>query len=66
VVEDVKPESGNRGHVVSLLYRRRLLTPPDERLRFSAEAPKPGHWQWHARDAISLIPEQQVYEPYLR
>ena len=63
VVEHVKPESRNRDHVVSLLYRCRLLTPPDERLRFSTEAPKPG--QWHARGAIRLIPEQQMYEPYL-
>jgi colanic acid biosynthesis protein WcaH len=37
VVEHVKPESRSRCHVVSLLYRCRLLTPIDERLRFSAE-----------------------------
>ena len=66
VVEHVKPESSNRGHVVSLLYRCRLLTPPAEKLRFDAENPKPGHWQWHTRGAIRLIPEQQMYEPYLR
>ena len=66
VVEHVKAESSNRGHVVSLLYRCRLLTPPDERLRFYAEAPRPGHWQWHPRGAIRLIPEQQMYEPYLK
>lgn len=66
VVEHVKPESSNRGHVVSLLYRCRLLTPPDEKRRFNAETPKPGHWQWHARGDIRLIPEQQMYEPYLK
>jgi ADP-ribose pyrophosphatase YjhB (NUDIX family) len=66
VVEQIKPESGNRGHTVSLLYRCRLLTPPSEKLRFNGEAPKPGHWQWHERGAVSLIPEQQMYEVYLR
>jgi len=66
VVEHVKPESRNRGHVVSLLYRCRLLAPPDEKLRFNPESPRPGHWQWHARGAIRLIPEQQMYEPYMR
>jgi len=66
VMEHVKPESKNRGHGVSLLYRCRLLIPPNEKLRFNAEAQKPGHWQWHARGAIRLIPEQQMYESYLR
>ncbi|MFZ0686363.1 MAG: NUDIX domain-containing protein [Terriglobales bacterium] len=66
VVEHVKQESRKRGHVVSLLHRCRLLSPPDERLRFNPAVPKPGHWQWHARGAVHLIAEQQMYETYLR
>ena len=66
VTEHVRSESMNRGHVVSLLYRCGLLTPPDEKLRFKAETPEPGQWQWHARGTAKLIPDQQVYEPYLR
>jgi len=65
-VEHINAESKNRGHVVSLLYRCQLLTPPDERLRFSEETPEAGHWRWHARGAVRLIPEQQMYETYLR
>jgi ADP-ribose pyrophosphatase YjhB (NUDIX family) len=66
VTEHVRSESKNRGHVVSLLYRCSLLTPPDEKLRFKAEIPTPGQWQWHARGTAKLILEQQVYEPFLR
>ncbi len=66
VVELVTPESRTRGHFVTLLYRCRLLTVLDEKLRFSAEAPKAGHWQWHAPGTVRLIPEQQMYERYLR
>jgi ADP-ribose pyrophosphatase YjhB (NUDIX family) len=65
VAEHVRRESRERGHVVSLLYRCSLLAPPDEKLRFKAETPKPGHWQWHARGKAKLIPEQQMYETYL-
>jgi ADP-ribose pyrophosphatase YjhB (NUDIX family) len=66
VAEHVRLKSHNRGHVVSLLYRCSLLTPPDEKLRFRAENPTPGQWQWHARGTAKLIPEQQAYEQYLR
>ena len=66
MVEHVKLESRERGHVVSSLYRCRLLAPLDESLHFREEIPEPGHWQWFARGAITLIPEQQMYEPYLR
>lgn len=66
VTEHVRPESKNRGHVVSLLYRCSLLTPPDEKLRFSGETATPGQWQWHARGTAKLILEQQEYEQYLR
>lgn len=66
MVEHVKAESRERGHVVSFLYRCRLLKPLDETLRFRADTPEPGHWQWFARGAATLIPEQQVYESYLR
>ena len=66
VTEHVRLRSQSRGHVVSLLYRCSLLTLPDEKLRFKAEAPTPGQWRWHARGTAKLIPEQQVYQRYLR
>src|SRR5580765_2614895 len=49
-----------RGHMISLLYRCRLLSPPAGHLR-AAVAPEPGQWTWHRECPANLLPEQSQY-----
>jgi ADP-ribose pyrophosphatase YjhB (NUDIX family) len=60
VSEDIR-EQETRGHHVSLLYRCRLLTPPDEARRAASDPPSSGQWRWHDRCPPDLLPEQTRY-----
>ncbi len=60
VLESISPER-NRGHAISLLYRCRLLTAPDESLRAGPNAPRTGAWLWHASMPADLL---TVHRPY--
>jgi ADP-ribose pyrophosphatase YjhB (NUDIX family) len=61
----MEPERRVRGHFISLLYRCRLIGVPDERLRFTGDAPQPGQWAWHASCPPNLIPLQAIYRKYI-
>lgn len=64
--ELLKPKARERGHIISMLYRCRLLSAPFARLSFDPAAPRPGQWLWHDRCPDNLIQEQRAYEPYFR
>jgi colanic acid biosynthesis protein WcaH len=64
VAEILRPNSAGRGHIVSVLYRCRLLEKPDARLRFDPNLPKAGNWHWHESCPDNLIEEQRAYERY--
>lgn len=49
----------NRGHFISLLYKCRLLTPPDERLRCTSNSPLPHEWMWHSLCPANIL---QIHE----
>jgi colanic acid biosynthesis protein WcaH len=65
VDEGIAPMRRNRGHFVSLLYRCRLLTAPDEHRRCESRDPLPGEWRWHVGCPANLIPEQQAYAAFM-
>jgi ADP-ribose pyrophosphatase YjhB (NUDIX family) len=54
-----------RGHHISLLYRCRLLTPPDEAGRSASDPPSPGQWRWHRSCPADLLEEQREYARFL-
>jgi len=64
--ESLRPGKRDRSHIVSMLYRCRLLTSLDANVRFDPKAPRPGQWQWHAGCPGNLIQEQSSYERYFR
>jgi colanic acid biosynthesis protein WcaH len=62
VLEATAPQE-MRGHHISLLFRCRLLGPPDEANRADAGAPTAGQWRWHERCPPDLL---YVQRPYAR
>ena len=52
---------GTRGHHIALLFRCRLLSPPDEAKRAGANPPSAGQWRWHDRCPPDLIESQAQY-----
>jgi ADP-ribose pyrophosphatase YjhB (NUDIX family) len=56
-------EQETRGHHISLLYRCRLLTPPDEARR-TTDPPSSGQWSWHHGCPADLIEEQRPYTQF--
>ena len=50
-----------RGHFISLVYRCRLLGPPDPALGYVAGAPKRDQWAWHRGCPPDLIEAQSHY-----
>jgi colanic acid biosynthesis protein WcaH len=65
ILECMNPESRDRGHLISLLFRCRLLTPLDDALRFVPEDPRPDQWQWHERCPANLLAQQAAYRTYI-
>jgi colanic acid biosynthesis protein WcaH len=55
-----------RGHHISLLYRCRLLTPPDPARRFVLQDPQPDQWKWHEHCPPNLIAQQLEYATYFK
>jgi colanic acid biosynthesis protein WcaH len=55
-----------RAHFVSLVYRCRLLEPPDEKLRFRRGTPERGQWAWHGSCPPDLIPDQAPYQRFFQ
>jgi colanic acid biosynthesis protein WcaH len=60
VLEDIGGQE-TRGHHVSLLYRCRLVTPPDEAKRAASDPPSPGQWRWHHGSPPDLLDMQREY-----
>jgi colanic acid biosynthesis protein WcaH len=60
VLEDIR-EQTTRGHHISLLFRCRLLGPPDVARQAVSDPPGPGQWRWHDRCPPDLIEEQREY-----
>ena len=63
VAESIQSQR-NRGHLVSLLYRCRLLTPLDQNLRARSSPPNPGQWEWHEGCPPDLLPVQTQYRRF--
>jgi ADP-ribose pyrophosphatase YjhB (NUDIX family) len=51
----------SRGHFISLLFRCRLLSAPDEARRAVSEQPRAGQWRWHDRCPPDLLAVQRPY-----
>lgn len=66
VLETIRPHR-SRGHFISLLYRCRLRTPPEENLRADgSHPPPPGAWRWHRGSPPDLLEVQAPYARFLR
>ena len=61
--EDILPQD-TRGHHIALLYRCRLLGPPDAARRAGTGQPSPGEWRWHDRCPSDLIQVQRRYAQF--
>jgi ADP-ribose pyrophosphatase YjhB (NUDIX family) len=64
VLEDIAGQD-TRGHHISLLYRCRLLTPPDQARHAADDPPTSGQWRWHDRCPPDLLAEQRGYARFL-
>jgi ADP-ribose pyrophosphatase YjhB (NUDIX family) len=61
LVSETILEQDTRGHHVSLLFRCRLLSPPDEARRATSDRPSSGQWRWHEHCPSDLIDSQSEY-----
>jgi ADP-ribose pyrophosphatase YjhB (NUDIX family) len=61
LVSETIRAQGTRGHFISLLFRCRLLSPPDDARRAASDPPSPGHWRWHDRCPPDLLEAQGQY-----
>jgi colanic acid biosynthesis protein WcaH len=55
------PKHRERGHFISLVYRCRLLNPPDPALEYQTGRPKREQWAWHEGCPPDLIEAQAHY-----
>jgi ADP-ribose pyrophosphatase YjhB (NUDIX family) len=62
--EVIHPTRKIRGHFISLLYRCRLVTPPDENRRHRMGNPSPEFWMWHETYPLNMIPVHEMYRPF--
>ena len=53
-----------RGHFISLLYRCRLLAPPDPARQYIEGTPQRDQWAWHDSCPPNLIPWQDAYRRF--
>jgi colanic acid biosynthesis protein WcaH len=54
-----------RGHMISLLYRCRLLGTPAEGRQIDPQCPAPGQWGWHRECPANLILERDRYRKFI-
>ena len=64
VEQAIHPDRRERGHFISLVYRCRLLGPPDPALRYTQGEPRRGQWAWHQACPPDLIAEQAHYRRF--
>ena len=60
----IRADRSARGHFVSLLFKCKLTSPPDEARRFKSGSPLQGQWYWHALPPPNLLTVQEVYQPF--
>jgi colanic acid biosynthesis protein WcaH len=61
----MEPDRRERGHFISLVFRCRLLGPPDPRLRYEhGEPPQRDQWSWHEGCPSDLIAAQVHYRRF--
>jgi ADP-ribose pyrophosphatase YjhB (NUDIX family) len=60
VMETILDER-DRGHAVSLLFRCRLLSPPDPARAAGPGSPSAGQWRWHSAPPPDLLALQDPY-----
>ncbi|MCR8632483.1 NUDIX hydrolase [Paenibacillus radicis (ex Xue et al. 2023)] len=64
-IQDLDISKRDRGHFIAFLYRCRLLSQPDESIRYSsAGEPRVGEWAWFSGKPEALLKVHEVYEPY--
>jgi ADP-ribose pyrophosphatase YjhB (NUDIX family) len=63
LVSEFIREQRDRGHFISLLFRCRLVTLPDEARRSTTGPPTAGAWRWHEGCPPDLL---EVHAPYAR
>jgi colanic acid biosynthesis protein WcaH len=61
LVSETIHAQNTRGHFISLLFRCRLLGPPDDARRAASHPPSPGQWRWHERCPPDLLEAQRPY-----
>jgi ADP-ribose pyrophosphatase YjhB (NUDIX family) len=65
LVNDVINAQDTRGHHISILFRCRLLSQPDESRHAAADPVSPGQWRWHDRCPPDLLDAQKAYARFL-
>lgn len=55
----------NRGHFISFLYECRLISPLDEKCRYSKGTPNPGEWAWHSKCPKNIISAHKMYQNFI-
>lgn len=60
----IRPSRSVRGHLVSLLFKCILTSPPDDARKFRSQGLLPGQWHWHAAPPANLLAIQDVYRPF--
>lgn len=65
-INEIIVERRERGHFISLLYKCKLLSQPDEKLKYRGKGlPKNGEWMWHKHAPENLIPVHEIYRKYI-
>lgn len=59
------PNRDVRGHFISFLYRCTLASPPSPDKQYRSGSLRHAQWMWHDRCPENLIPQHEIYRPYL-
>ena len=60
----IDPDRRERGHFISLVYRCRLLGPPDPALQYVQGEPRRDQWAWHAGCPPDLLAVQAPFRRF--
>ena len=64
-INEIICKKRDRGHFISLLYKCRLITQPDERLKYKGGLPKHGQWAWHNKCPDNIISVHNIYKKFI-
>ncbi len=65
IKEFIFPELKERGHFISFLFECKLLSPPDEKIKYRGGKPKPGEWKWFSKCPENLFEVHKAYKEFL-